>query len=827
MNRTMSVFSRVTAFAFVCIAHVGFAQFPETTCYHVDAGAHERNRNIDVEYMGLDVRFKPEIGEVNGVVLHRFKALQNQLDTVFFDAPGISINKVFLDGNAIAFHSIPSGLVCETHLEGVYGQTHEISIDYQAHPKRGIYFIGWNHDNSDDPRRMTRKQIWTQGQGIDNRHWIPMIDDRGDKFVTAVSVYGIDDRYKVLSNGQLISNKLDKKTNTRTWVYRMPKPHAGYLLMLGIGEYAVKESKTSRGTPIQFWYYPEHPERVEPTSKNTEDIIEFLEDEIGIPYAWGNYANIMIQDFLYGAMENTSATTFGDFFWVDSRSYLDHNYIGVNCHEATHQWFGDLITGRHDAEQWLQESFATFYPGLYQGHAFGNDAQAWYFRGQMNGALAAGKENSLPVRHSASGSSRHYPKGASVLYMLQHIMGRDNYRHAIQLYLNRHGYGTVETWDLQKAIIDATGMNMDWFFDQWIHLGGEPNYRVRFSQIGNQGVFDIEQIHVRDAVVREFRMPIDFAIHLSDGRILRQTVTIDQLYQQVRINLPEGSQAVLGLFDEGSFVLKHVEFEKSAQAWLAQLANASFTLDRFDALMAMRSWPISAKKDALLTAFKKETQSDFLAEITRQLMAEEDGALAFASQAFRSTDHAVRRVAINQCAINAETSAYFLGSLSDSSYENIEAALRRMWNHPLFSSDKSAMLDQIKSLDGYINNLRIAYFELGSEIYPDVNCTGQLVAMAGPQYEFRTRVQAVNALRRMNHLDEYYARILFDAILNFNTRLSNPVLSVCRSYMQETKHRQTFERALELAAAENPLMPKGINPLNSVEIAQLKGKLGL
>jgi aminopeptidase N len=159
MSRLFSLFGRATMFALLCSAHLAQAQFPETTCYHVDAGAHERNRNIDVEYMGLDVRFKPELGEVNGVVLHRFKALQNQLDTVFFDAPGISINKVYLDGKAIAFHSIPSGLVCETHLEGVYGQTHEISIDYQAHPKRGIYFIGWNHDNSDDPRRMTRKQV--------------------------------------------------------------------------------------------------------------------------------------------------------------------------------------------------------------------------------------------------------------------------------------------------------------------------------------------------------------------------------------------------------------------------------------------------------------------------------------------------------------------------------------------------------------------------------------------------------------------------------------------------------------------------------------------
>jgi len=827
MNTKQFLSSRLTWLALFCSAQLGLAQFPEVTCYHVDAGAHERNRNIDVEYMGLDVSFVPEKGEVKGLVLHRFKALQDQLDTVFFDAPGIQINKVSLDGQPIAFRTIPAGLVCETRLTGAFGQIHEIAIDYLAHPKRGIYFIGWNNDNSDDPKRMTRKQIWTQGQGIDNRHWIPMIDDRGDKFVTAVSVYGIDDRYKVLSNGALISNKLDKKTNTRTWVYKMSKPHAGYLLMLGIGEYNIKESKTSRGTPIQFWYYPEHPERVEPTSKNTEDIIEFLEDEIGVPYAWGNYANIMIQDFLYGAMENTSATTFGDFFWVDSRSFLDHNYIGVNCHEATHQWFGDLITGRHDAEQWLQESFATFYPGLYQGHAFGEDAQAWYFRGQMNGALAAGRENSLPVRHSASGSSRHYPKGASVLYMLQHTMGRENYRRAIQLYLQRHGYGTVETWDLQKAIIDATGMNMDWFFDEWIHRGGEPKYRVQFSQQGNQGVFNIEQIHVHDAVVRDFKMPIDFAIHLSDGRILRQTVVIDKAYQQVRINLPEGSEAVLGLFDEGSFVLKHLEFEKNQQHWLTQLAKATFTLDRFDALLAMKSWPLSAKKEALLAAYKREKQADFLAEITRQLMADDASALEFAQSAFESSEHLVRRVAINQCPITPETQAYFWNSLSDSSYENIELALRRMWNNPLFGQQKNALLDRIKGLDGYLNNLLIAYNELGAEIYPDINCHAQLVLMAGPQFEFRTRVQAVQALRRMNHLDEYYARVLFDALLNFNSRLSNPVLSICRQYIQETQKKSTFESALQKSGGDWPGLPKGMNALNAAEIAKLRGMLGL
>ena len=91
------------------------------------------------------------------------------------------------------------------------------------------------------------------------------------------------------------------------------------LLMLAIDRYAVKETRPKTATPIQFWYYPEHPEKVEPTSLHTEKIIEFLEDETGFPYPWGTYSQVMVQDFMYGAMENTSATIFGDFFNVDER----------------------------------------------------------------------------------------------------------------------------------------------------------------------------------------------------------------------------------------------------------------------------------------------------------------------------------------------------------------------------------------------------------------------------------------------------------------------------------------------------------------------------
>ena len=163
--------------------------------------------------------------------------------------------------------------------------------------------------------------------------------------------------------------------------------------MLAIDRYAVKETKTKNGTPIQFWYYPEHPEKVEPTSLHTEKIIEFLEDETGFPYPWGTYSQVMVQDFMYGAMENTSATIFGDFFNVDEKGFNDRNYVSVNAHEATHQWFGDIVTARSGRGTWLQESFATYYAKLFMKSVYGADEYAIIMRNEVRSALAAGKED--------------------------------------------------------------------------------------------------------------------------------------------------------------------------------------------------------------------------------------------------------------------------------------------------------------------------------------------------------------------------------------------------------------------------------------------------
>ena len=806
MTKKISIFAALVA----CIS-IASAQFPEINCYHNDPGAHERNRNIDVSHMLVEVSFNPAQKQVFGVVTHTFSSLQNNTDTIFFDAPGIKINKVWLDNKEIGFRTNSEGLICQTNLKNDFKKVHIVKIDYNATPAKGIYFIGWNVPQIEDPANMSRRQIWTQGQGIDNRHWIPMIDDRGDKFITETKITFQSD-YNVLSNGNLVSKTIDAKDKSKTtWHYKMPKPHAGYLLMLAIDKYAVKSTKTKRGTPMNLWYYPEHPERVEPTNLYSEKIIEFLEDEIGVPYQWGSYSQVMVQDFLYGAMENTSATIFGDFFWVDKRSFLDKNYIGVNAHEATHQWFGDLITGRHDGEQWLQESFATFYPGLFNGSAISKSEMDWYFRGQMLGAIAAGKANSLPVRHSQAGSSRHYPKGASVLYMLQHLLGRDNFRRSIQLYLERNMFATVETWDLQKAIVDATGINMDWFFDQWIHRGGEPKLKVSTQnavQNGENGIeFTVEQVQKVDPVVGVFKMPTDIAIYFKDGSVHRQTVMIDKAFQKFFVPT-KNKEIAFKLYDEGSFILKEIEFTKSPEELMAQLAKAENMLDRYDALVALKGFNsvISNNENlskayglALMNAWQTETYKEMRTEIANQFLNLGNLPLSMYTQIATDKITEVRRAFVNKAPINEETKGLFETALTDSSYITIEAALMKMWNHQMYQNKHNTLLDKIKTVNGYTNNIKVRYCELASETYPDMKGSfiGALVSMSSDKYEFRTRILAMQALQRLNFLNDDLVLNLFEGMTTFNSRLNSPAIEVATYFNKQTQYARLFAKVLQ------------------------------
>jgi len=771
----------------IALCWIGLVQFSSAqydyNCYIADATAQERNHSIDITHMKVDVSFDVEAGKVLGKVDHQFTTLQQNIDTLFFNAPAIKINTAKIDGKEAKFNIIKEGVVVEIPTKWGFDENHVISFDYEATPKRGIYFIGWNQKLVDNPTPWnTRKQIWTQGQGIDNRHWIPMYDDMGDKFFTE-TIITFDEKYKVLSNGDLIAKKSDKKGNIK-WHYKLNNPHAGYLLMLAIGKYEVKSTKTKRGTPVNFWYYPEFKERVEYTSMHTEKMIEFLEDETGVAYPWGAYSQIMVQDFLYGAMENTSATIFGDFFFVDERAFLDRNYVGVNCHELTHQWFGDLITARGPGDAWLQESFATYYAKIFDETIEDSDAVKFNFRREGESAFAASKKDYYPIRHTKSGTARIYPKGSAVLSMLRYVVGDEEFKRAIKHYLTKHQFGNVNTDDFQKAFKDKLGMNLDWFFGQWIWKGNEPHYKVNFATYGNRGQFDVTQIQQGTMADGLFKMPIVFSIYYKDGTSESRKEWIAEKNHRIEFNT-KGKDVSYVLFDENSMVMKQVTFEKSEKMLFAQAQLAKNAVDRYDAVVALNSKKDDEKVKWYTEWFKTEKAYQVRTEMMKQVASNEK-ALPLIKLALADKSSKVRgAVAKNANASYAKDQLVQL--LSDPSYNVVEAALDN-----LTSSGLAFNSDALKGVDGLNNAVALKYYAHQYALLGDDSYANKIVEMAGPDFEFRTRINAFNALKSLNFMNKKAAEYILQATRAYNRRLATPANQTVKYFKGQSNMLRFF-----------------------------------
>jgi len=456
---------------------------------------------------------------------------------------------------------------------------------------------------------------------------------------------------------------------------------------------------------------------------HTEKIIEFLEAETGFPYPWGTYSQVMVQDFMYGAMENTSATIFGDFFNVDESGFNDRNYISVNAHEATHQWFGDLITARSNQGTWLQESFATYYAKLFMKSIYGADEYAINMRNEVNSALAAGERDNIPVVHSKSGSARVYPKGSTIIHMLRYVLGDEAYKRVIKHYLTKHAFGNVETNDLNQAIKDVLGQNLDWFFEQWLYRGGEPHYEVSYQNFGSKTLMTVSQIHEQNLTTGLFKMPIKCGVYFTDGSFVEKTHWVQKQTEQIMFDHDAGKTISYVLFDVNSEILKKVTFNKSAEVLKNQLANAKNLIDRYDAVLALSSVDIEVKREALQTAFEKESHHSIKGEIVKQLL-EDSKSNFFLISKLPKEDVRVKRVVLADCKNAKVFKSIFESGLSDKSYINKEAALRCLCEDK--GTNRDAYFERTKDDIGLGHNVRITWSQIYTSLEPELQLWQQL-----------------------------------------------------------------------------------------------------
>ena len=772
--------------------------FNPTSTFVSVPGSEPRERVVDFDRMDVAVSFRPAEGIVAGRVVHTFRVLRESVDSLVFDAVKIRIKQATLNGEPARIAQTDSTVVvfCEPALK--WDSTGTIAFTYEATPQKGLYFIGW-----DDPSGRMRKQIWTQGQAFDNRYWIPMYDEMNDKMLTSVAIT-VDSTYTAISNGVLV-NTVANTNGTKTWSYAITKPHSTYLVMLAVGEFDKTVKYGKNGVPIELYSYPDRPDQIEPTYKMTVEAMDFLDKELGVIYPWSVYRQVPVADFIYGAMENTTATIFGDFYMANEREWLDRSYVRTNVHELTHQWFGDLITGRSRKSLWLQESFATFYPHLLLQETDGEDAYEWSRREMQNEALKAGRVDRKPIVHPNAGGSRYYPKGACVIDMMRSQFGEESVRRVITHYLNKHAFGSVETNDLYLAFQDALGLAPDWFFDQWLYKGGEPAFLVESSRSisGNlEGdisttTVEILQIHAVDQLTGYFRMPVDIDVFYTDGTSNRQNVEIKSQYTRVSIPNPDNKIVAFVLFDPGSTILKDITFAKSFDELVAQVKMAPHMIDRYDALVELSK--DSAHDMELLDIVEQVLEDEtFYAMRSKAVLLALRLARSGVSHAYMSVERGLEdpSVEVRKATLKALTTIpprlkpAVVDRLSDDSYEIISIALQSLGHD--YPEGSGQYLKLTQGLTSPFARVEIERLVIRTHD-GDSSALRELADLAGPGYEFWTRGNAMSAFGRLGQLTPDAAKAMIEAVGSRNSRLAGSATAALKTLVTQGKWKRLVQ----------------------------------
>lgn len=783
--------------AVICLQAQG--AFQHTVSYYDSPESIPREHPLDFIRMSLDVSLSPGSGLVKGRVTHVFKVLQERVDSVELDAVKINVLQATVGSKPTRYRNTDSSIIVFFEPALTWDRTDSIAFLYEARPRKGLYFVGWS-----DSTASRQRQIWTQGQPQDHRYWIPMYDNLNDKMLTEATIT-FDSSYTVVSNGIRLATT-DNSDGTRTWRYKMMKPHSSYLFMLAIGKYSVTNVVSSSGVPIELYSYPEYPSQIKPTYANMVPVFDFLEHTIGLPYPWSVYRQVPVADFIFGAMENTTATIFRDFYLTDSRAVLDRSYLNVNVHELTHQWFGDLVTARSAKDHWLQESFATFYPLMFTEKMQGADAYQWSLRGMQNAALSAGEVDRFPVAHSKAGGSRVYQKGAAVLDMMRYVFGDDAQRRVILHYLKRNAFSNVETNDLYLSFQDTLGLSPKWFFDQWLYQGGEPHYRVKYtmSKISSGGrkrdvtLVDIEQIHQTDAFTGFFEMPIIIEVYYSGGSKDSVKALVKGERTVVEVPNTAGEAPLFVLFDAGSHILKRVTFKRTAAELEAQARKAPYMIDRYDALIAL-SEDTSHAQTAMAVALDAMSAEPYYAmrsaalEVARQAMRREpDLAWKIFEKGLIDSNSQVRKAALSVTdTVPERLKSVLIPLLADSSYYVIQRSLTILCSS--FPSESVIFVDRVRSVKSPEAFVEITALEMKA-IHGDALAVDSIVEYCSDRYEFGTRRNAFKAIKRLGVLTEMAAINLIDAAQNPNERLAAAAMETIEYLSEQTRWKELLRQ---------------------------------
>ncbi|TSA25428.1 MAG: T9SS C-terminal target domain-containing protein [Ignavibacteriales bacterium] len=515
--------------------------------------------NIDVTYYKLNLSITyGNPGNISGIVTVDAKATQNQLATFFLDIVNqLTVTSVKLNGiTSLTFSQPSSSDQLRITLDRAYGIGEKFSVDisYQGIPGSGGFgsFIFATHNNT-QPQPI----MWTLSEPYGAKDWWPSKDTPGDKadssdvWITAAS------NYVSVSNGKLIS-ETDNGNGTKTYKWKNSYPIAGYLISLAMTNYSLYQNQFNYGgsspMPVTHYVFPENLQQNISNLDNTVNMLQIFSQKFG-PYPFLREKYGHAQFGWGGGMEHQTVTSIVSF---------DEMLV---VHELAHQWYGDKVTCKDWQNIWLNEGFASYCECIYREVKYGTaDFKSYvnnFMNNQNNGAKNAVGTiyvQNINDLNQIFNSARSYKKGAIVLHMLRGIVGDDNFFKIMQQYANEPGlaYNVATTEDFQRIAERVSGMNLNYFFQEWIHGENFPVYFVVWSykqDVNKNYKVSLKITQSMNSNPGFFTMPIQIAITTSKG-LVNKTVINNAQVQSIDL-IVDGIPSAIQV-DPGNWILKTV-----------------------------------------------------------------------------------------------------------------------------------------------------------------------------------------------------------------------------------------------------------------------------
>ena len=520
----------------------------------VRADTYPRQPGVDVLNYTFRLTLSDTTDSIEGRTTVSFRVVQDGLATLTLDLVqpkppladrGMTVSAVTEADKPIAFEHTGDRLTVRLGPEGRVGDVRRLDVAYRGVPATGLLIANTKHGE---------RSFFSDNWPIKARQWLPTLDHPGDK-ATSEMIVTAPAHYQVVSNGLLVEES-DLGDGRRLSHWRQSIPIATWLNVLGVARFAVEHRPAWRGIPIQTWVYRQDRDNgfavfAEPTAA----VLDFLAERVG-PYSYERLGNVQANG-VRGGMESATSIFYGDDSVNDPRSLRWRNVI---VHEIAHQWFGNSVTESDWDDVWLSEGFATYFTQLFVEHAYGRD-EADAMRATSRDAIRelyakspdyrVVHDNLSDMEQVLSGPGT-YQKGAWTLHMLRGIVGDAAFWSGIRAYYRRHQNGNATTADFRRAMEQAAGRELGWFFEQWLMRGGFLKLQARWSHDAAAWKLrlDVEQLQPGPP----FRVPVEVAVTVEgEPRPRVERVELGEKRQTVTLPLERPPKSVV--LDPHAFVL--------------------------------------------------------------------------------------------------------------------------------------------------------------------------------------------------------------------------------------------------------------------------------